>query len=187
MAGERTLTLRLVASDELTAAEVARLRELMRDAFAADEHGGFTDDDWQHALGGTHFLLESDGQIACHAAVVTRELHVGGVPLATAYVEAVATDPSLQGRGLGTQVMREVGEFIDAGSWQLAALGTGSQGFYERLGWRIWRGPSFVRATDGNQPTPDEDGYIMVRLTPRSPGVSWDAPISCEWRPGDVW
>lgn len=180
-------TLRLVASDELTAAEVARLHELMHDAFAGDEHGGFADDDWQHALGGTHFLLESDGQIVCHASVVTRELHFDGVPLVTAYVEAVATDPSVQGQGLGTQVMRAVGDFIDGGDWQIAALGTGSQAFYERLGWRIWRGPSFVRADSGDVATPDEDGYIMVRLTPRSPGVSWDASLSCEWRPGDVW
>ncbi|HEY8135116.1 MAG TPA: hypothetical protein VIF08_03680, partial [Candidatus Limnocylindrales bacterium] len=64
-------TLRTAHSDELTAAEVARLHELMRDAFADNEHGGFTDDDWQHALGGTHLLLEADGAIVCHASVVT--------------------------------------------------------------------------------------------------------------------
>jgi Acetyltransferase (GNAT) family. len=187
MAREGRLTLRLLASDELTAAHVARLHELMRDAFAADEHGGFTEDDWQHALGGTHFLLETDGSIVCHASIVERELHVAGVPLRTAYVEAVATDPPRQRQGLGTQVMQAVGAFIDAGEWQLAALGTSSHGFYERLGWRTWRGPTSVRAADGDVPTREEDGYIMVRLTPRSPVVDWDAPISCAWRPGDVW
>jgi aminoglycoside 2'-N-acetyltransferase I len=180
-------TLRRVKSDELTAPEYARLHELMHDAFEGDEHGGFTEEDWQHALGGTHFLLESDGQIVCHASVVSRVLHVDGVPLATAYVEAVATDPGRQRHGLGSQVIRAVGDFIDAGDWQLAALGTGSQAFYERLGWRIWRGPSLVRTASGDVATPEEDGYIMVRLTPRTPGVRWDAPISCEWRPGDVW
>jgi aminoglycoside 2'-N-acetyltransferase I len=179
--------LRTARSDELTAAEVARLRELMRDAFAEDEHGGFTEDDWQHALGGTHFLLESDGMIGCHATVVTRDLHVDGVPLPTAYVEAVATDPARQRQGLGSQVMRAVGDFIDAGDWQLAALGTGSQSFYERLGWRVWSGPSSVRTAQGDVATPEEDGYIMFRLTPRSPELRLDAPISCEWRPGDVW
>jgi len=187
MAQAERLELRRLASAELSAPDDARLHELMRDAFEGDEHGGFTEDDWQHALGGTHFLLESDGRIVCHASVVSRELHVDGVQLSTAYVEAVATDPRRQGQGLGSQVMRAVGDFIDAGTWQLAALGTGSQGFYERLGWRVWRGPSFVRTPAGDVATPDEDGYIMVRLTPRSPAVSWDAPISCEWRPGDVW
>jgi len=183
----RHLILRQVTTDQLTTAEVARLRELMRDAFAAHEHGGFTDDDWQHALGGTHFLLEADGAIVCHASVVTRELHVDNVPLTTAYVEAVATDPAGQRQGLGSQVMRTVGDFIDAGDWQLAALGTGSQRFYERLGWRVWDGPSSVRMAKGNVATPEEDGYIMVRLTPRSPGIDWSASISCDWRPGDVW
>jgi aminoglycoside 2'-N-acetyltransferase I len=180
-------TLRLLHSPELTAADVARLRELMHDAFEGDEHGGFTEDDWQHAVGGTHFLLEADGTIVSHASVVTRDIHVDGVPLVTAYVEAVATDPGRQRQGLGSQVMRAVGDFIDAGEWQLAMLGTGSQAFYERLGWRVWRGPSFVRAPGGDVATPDEDGYIMFRLTPRSPALREDAPISCEWRPGDVW
>ena len=187
MGQDGQLTLRQAASDDLTTAEVARLHELMRDAFATDEHGGFTEDDWQHALGGTHFLLEEGGSIVSHAAVVERELRVSGVPLRTAYVEAVATDPRRQGQGLGTQVMRAVGAFIDAGEWQLAALGTSSHGFYERLGWRTWPGPSFVRGVDGDVATPDEDGYIMVRPTPRSPALDPDAPISCEWRAGDVW
>ena len=180
-------TVRTVKTDGLTAEEVARLHELMRDAFADDEHGGFTEEDWQHALGGTHFLIEADGNIVCHASVVTRDLHVDGVPLMTAYVEAVATDPVRQRQGLGSQVMRAVGDFIDSGEWQFAALGTGSQAFYERLGWRVWRGPSFVRAAGGDVATPEEDGYIMFRLTPRSPALREDAPISCEWRPGDVW
>jgi aminoglycoside 2'-N-acetyltransferase I len=181
------LELRRLASDELTDDEVARLRELMADAFAGDEHGGFADEDWQHALGGAHFILEEDGVIVSHAAVVTRELRVAGVPLRTAYVEAVATEPGRQGHGLGTQVMRAVGDFIDAGDWQLAALGTGSHGFYERLGWRTWRGPSSVRTTATEMATPDDDSYIMVRTTPRSPALDWDAPSSCEWRAGDVW
>lgn len=180
-------TLRKVKSAKLTVAEVARLHELMGDAFADDEHGGFTEDDWQHALGGTHFLLESDATIMAHASVVSRDLHVDGLPLLTAYVEAVATDPRHQRQGLGTQVMRAVGYFIDAGDWQFAALGTGSQAFYHRLGWRVWRGPSFVRAPGGDVATPEEDGYIMFHLTPRSPDLRAEAPISCEWRPGDVW
>ena len=159
----------------------------MAAAFADDQHGGFTEADWQHAVGGAHFVLEADGVIVSHAAVVERDLHVAQRPLRAAYVEAVATDPARQGQGFGSEVMRAVGDYIDRAGFELAALGTGSQGFYERLGWRTWRGPSAVRTTEGEQPTPDEDGYIMVRLTPHSPALDWAAPISCEWRPGDVW
>jgi aminoglycoside 2'-N-acetyltransferase I len=40
---------------------------------------------------------------------------------------------------------------------------------------------------DGERPTPAEDGYIMVLRTPASPPLDLEAPISCDWRAGDVW
>jgi hypothetical protein len=40
---------------------------------------------------------------------------------------------------------------------------------------------------DGDQPTPDEDGYILVLRTSSSPPLRLIDPITCEWRPGDVW
>lgn len=71
--------------------------------------------------------------------------------------------------------------------FELGALGTGRHSFYERLGWRTWLGPSSVRTRDGDVGTPEEDGYILVLETPASPPIDLRAPISCEWRPGDVW
>jgi len=35
--------------------------------------------------------------------------------------------------------------------------------------------------------TREEDGYVMILRTPSSPRLDPEAPISCEWRPGDVW
>jgi len=113
-------------------------------------------------------------------------LHIGGTPLRTGYVEAVATAPSHERRGLGTSVMRDVGTYISE-RFELGALGTGSHGFYERLGWVAWAGPSSVRMPDGERRTPDDDPYIMVLRTPSSPPLDITAPISCDWRPGDVW
>jgi aminoglycoside 2'-N-acetyltransferase I len=165
---------------------MADIKGVLLAAFAGDEHGGFTDEDWQHAIGGTHFLVEVDGQIVSHASVVERELHVAGRPLRTGYVEAVATAPGAQRRGYGSGVMREVNEHI-ARHFELGALGTGSQGFYQRLGWQIWRGPTYVRAAGGDERTADEDGYILVYTTPSTPPLDLDEPISCEWREGDVW
>lgn len=115
-----------------------------------------------------------------------RELQIGGTPLRTGYIEAVATAPAQQRRGIGTALMRAVNEHVDA-TYQLGALGTGSHAFYERLGWETWRGPSSVRIGADERPTPDEDGFIMVRHTPRTPKLDAEAPISCEWREGDVW
>lgn len=173
-------------TDALSERQVRAIRELLWAAFADDPHGGFTEDDWQHALGGVHFVLERNGEVLCHASVVPRELHVGGRPLRTGYVEAVATLPTRHGTGLGTLVMRAVGSHI-AQTYELGALGTGSHGFYERLDWQTWRGPSSVRTSEGDRPTPDEDGYIMVLATPTSPALDLTSPISCERRPGDVW
>jgi aminoglycoside 2'-N-acetyltransferase I len=178
--------LRELPTAELTAAEIASIRELLWAAFADDEHGGFTEADWQHSIGGRHFVLDVGGKILCHASVVERELHVAHRPLRTGYVEAVATAPDNQRRGYGSTVMRRVNDYV-SDNFELGALGTGSQAFYERLGWKIWRGPSSVRTENGDERTPDEDGYILVLPTPSSPALDLAAPISCEWRPGDVW
>lgn len=177
---------RRLRTDQLTAAEIEAIRELLWAAFAADEDGAFTEDDWQHSIGGMHFVLDVDGLVITHASVVERELQVDGMPVRTGYVEAVATAVGKQRRGYGTAVMHEVNAHV-AENFDLGALGTGSQSFYERLGWQIWRGPSYVRNPAGLERTSDEDGYILVLLTPSSPTVDLAAPISGEWRPGDVW
>ena len=178
--------LRRLRSDELTHDETSAIRELLWAAFAKDEHGGFAEDDWRHALGGTHFVLDVDGVIVSHASVVERMLHVAGAAIRTGYVEAVATSPARQGRGYGTAVMRAVDELI-VRDYALGMLGTGSHGFYERLGWRVWQGPSSVLTSAGEVATPEDDGYIMFLLTPSSPPVDPSDPIACEWREGDVW
>lgn len=121
-----------------------------------------------------------------HASVVERELQVAGRPLRTGYVEAVATAPGSQGRGYGSRLMTEVTAYVRE-RFELGALGTGRQSFYERVGWLTWGGPSSVRTATGTQRTPEDDGSIMVLLTPSSPKLDLSAPISCEWRPGDVW
>jgi aminoglycoside 2'-N-acetyltransferase I len=173
------------ATHELSSAEVAVLRDLFSAAWGSGSDQ-FTDQDWDHAVGGLHFLLEEGEAIVGHASVVARELHTGGHRLATGYVEAVATRPTHQRRGHGSALMREVGEYIDA-TFELGALDTGSSAFYERLGWVVWKGPTFVRTDSGLIRTADEDGQVLVRLTPTSPELDLSAPISCDWRPGDVW
>jgi aminoglycoside 2'-N-acetyltransferase I len=171
---------------DLGPAEVAAVREIMTLAFGDDEEERFRDEDWLHALGGVHVVVDLDGEIVAHAAVIERELQVAGLPLRTGYVEAVATMPARQGEGLGSLAMREVNAIVRE-RFELGALGTGSHHFYERLGWVTWQGPTWVRTPDGLERTPDEDGGILVLTTPTSPQLDIRAPLSCEWRPGDVW
>ena len=176
---------RRLASAELLPEETSELRGLFDSAWAEDPEE-FTSEDWDHAVGGLHFILEEGGAILAHASVVERELHTGKHRLRTGYVEAVVTRPTHQGMGYGTSVMREVDEYIDR-TFQLGALGTGAFAFYERLGWLVWQGPTFVRTDSRINRTAEEDGYVLVRLTPSSPELDLSAPISCDWRPGDVW
>ena len=180
---------RRLRTDDLGERLVGEIRSLLWSAFADDADAaddGFTEDDWQHALGGLHFILDLDGSAVGHASVVERRLEVAGRALRTGYVEAVAIEPSRQRRGLGTILMRAVNDHILA-NFEIGALGTGSHAFYERLGWQTWHGPSSVRTPNGLQPTSAEDGNILVLPTPSSPALRLTDPISCEWRPGDVW
>ncbi len=173
-------------TDDLSTVEVAAIRALLWSAFH-DDGGGFTEADWEHTIGGTHVVLDEDGAILAHASVVARVLSIAGAPLRTGYVEGVATQPERQHEGLATAVMGAVNQHVDT-TFELGALSTGLPTFYERLGWLRWRGPTFVRLHDGNViRTPEDDGGILVRPTPTTGPVDPAAPISCEWRQGDVW
>src|SRR5215212_5123444 len=100
--------LRQLQTSELDGDELVAIRLLLDVAFGDDEADRFTDDDWAHALGGTHVVLDIDGTIVSHAAVVEREIHFAEKPLRTGYVEAVATAPEHHGRGFGSIVMEAV-------------------------------------------------------------------------------
>jgi aminoglycoside 2'-N-acetyltransferase I len=179
--------LRRLSTAELSETDRRALRTLLDAAFFdPDPDERFSDHDWEHALGGTHVVLDVQGEIVAHASVVEREIHADGRALRTGYVEAVATDPARQGEGFGTIVMTEITALIRDG-FDLGALGTGAQHFYERLGWRVWRGPTSVRAPGGDRRTPLDDGFVMVLRTPTTPALDDTAAISCDWRPGDAW
>ena len=176
--------LRSVTTAELTDAELEALRRLLFDAFG----GRFEESDWEHTLGGVHVLAEEDGGVVAHGAVVPRVLATGGRELRTGYVEGVATRGDRRGRGLATVVMREVGRVIEEG-YELGALsdGTGIPGFYQRLGWEAWQGPTFVAGPRGRERTATDDGSVLVLRTPATGALEMTAPIACDWRSGDVW
>ena len=167
----------------VTPGDVAALRALLHAAFAGD----FSDDDWEHSLGGIHAIIEDDSGIVAHGAVVPRVLDVGTLQLTVGYVEAIAVRPDRQHAGLGTAIMRALNDVI-ARNHALGVLSTGEWAFYERLGWERWRGQTWVRHADGRrQRTPDDDDGVMMLRTPRTPPLDLSAPLTCDWRPGDVW
>jgi aminoglycoside 2'-N-acetyltransferase I len=175
----------VVTTDGLGEADLIALRAMFDSAW--NDEDAFNDDDWDHAIGGTHFLMRwPDGSVLSHASVVDRTLETGARSLRTGYVEGVATWAEHRGRGFASRVMRAAGSFIDE-HHDLGALGTGLFSFYERLGWERWLGPTGVRTDEGMVRTSDEDGYVMVRRTPTTPALDLEALITCDWRHGNVW
>ena len=169
---------------ELDGRELEAVRRLLFQAFA----GRFDEHDWAHTLGGTHVLVsEEDGPVA-HGAVVPRTLVAGGRALRAGYIEGVATRGDRRGRGLATLVVRELGRVVQR-TYELGALsdGTGIPGFYHRLGWETWQGPTWVDGPDGPVRTAEEDGGVLVLRTPATAGLDLAAPLTCDWRAGDVW
>jgi aminoglycoside 2'-N-acetyltransferase I len=158
------------------------IRGLVSEAF----DDALSDDDWEHALGGWHVVLLDAGAVVAHAAVVPRAIAVAGSQLRGGYVEAVATAPRRQGEGLGSLVMARVGRLLRT-EFEIGALSTGLHGFYERLGWELWRGPTFVRHDSELIRTEDEDDGVMVLRFGPSLELDLTNPISCPARNGDNW
>lgn len=182
MPAER-LDLRIYASADLDAERAASIRSLLDAAFDGD----FSDDDWSHALGGTHAVIVAGGVVVAHGSLVPRILDAGGETLHAGYVEAVAVQPALQRAGLGSAVMRALAPSI-ARDYDVGALSTGEWPFYARLGWERWQGPTSVRHPDGRvERTPDDDDSLMILRTARTPALDRTTALTCAWRRGDAW
>lgn len=133
---------------------------------------------------GEHLLGRRDGVLVSHLMWVTRWLQPAGhEPLRTAYVEMVATDPGWQRQGCATALLGQVVPRV--AEYDLAALCPATEGLYARLGWRFWRGPLRVRKDGRLLATPEE--RVMILPLPGTPPLDLDAPLSVEWRPGEVW
>jgi aminoglycoside 2'-N-acetyltransferase I len=178
-------TLRVGQTEDLLPDERAAVTELCETAF--EESWA---DAWDQVGPGLHVLAEAEGHAVAHAMIIDRRVYLGHEPdlaLDVGYVEWVATRPEAQREGHGTRVMREIGRII-VEEYALGALATGSNPFYERLGWETWRGPTFVRMPDGERVRSiDEDGQVMVLRTPRTPELDLGGPIAVDWRAADPW
>lgn len=181
-------TLRITTSqtDELAPSQLVELTELCEAAFGESFASA-----WERVGPGLHVMGELDGQVISHAMIVDRRLYLGheaDLALDVGYIEHVATLPVAQGVGHGAATMRRVGEIIEE-EYALGALATAKNGFYERLGWETWAGPTSIRMPDGDRlRSPSEDGHVMILRTPRTPSdLGLDAPVAVDWRVGNSW
>jgi len=146
--------------------------------------GGFSDNDWDHSLGGIHVVARQGDAIIGHAAVVQRRLVIGVKAFRAGYVEALAVHPAWRRRGIAWQTMARV-ERIIRRAYALGALAATDQSLhlYERRGWVRWRGPLAALTPNGVASTPDEEVHVLVGEI----DLDLDAAMICDWRDGDVW
>ncbi len=172
----------VLRTDELPARVLEEIRAVLDAAF----DGEFSDDDWDYTLGGWHCVVMDGGRVVAHAAVVPRTLHVGDRPLHCGYVEGVAAAPAAQGHGHGSRAM-EAATVIVRREFEIGVLSTGAHGFYERIGWKRWQGPSHVIEDGQRRRTEEEDEGLMAMAGTLGETLVPTDPIACESRPGDDW
>ena len=136
--------------------------------------------------GGWHFLAFQGEELVSHAMVTTRWLQPEGHPLLkTAYIDAVATLPTVQGRGHGSTLMRHLAGRIED-EYVIGCLETDRVEFYERLGWEFWRGPLAGRSEQGLIPTPEQKGIMVLRLS-HTPALNLDSTLTIECQDERIW
>ncbi len=145
--------LRLAHTADLSQEDLQAIRVLLEGAF--DE--GFTDEDFEHALGGVHALVWEGPELIGHGSVVMRRLLHGGRALRTGYVEAVAVRADRRRHGHGTALMAAL-ERVIRHAYELGALSASGEGaaFYAARGWRVWRGTASVIAPTGLERTEED-------------------------------
>jgi aminoglycoside 2'-N-acetyltransferase I len=173
-------TARLIHTADLDTETRDSAHQLLLDAFGSD----WTDDDWDHTLGGMHALIYHRGALIGHGAVVLRRLTYRGSALRTGYVEGVAVREDWRGQGLGTALMNAAEQVI-RGAYRLGALSPteSARQLYLDRGWIEWTGPMSVLAPGGLTPTPDDPLVVL----PVDVTVDPTEELVCDWRPGDVW
>ncbi|MEV4948004.1 GNAT family N-acetyltransferase [Streptomyces sp. NPDC053755] len=179
-----TNSVHLAPTHELGPERARAVREMIVAAFDGD----FSDEDWDHTLGGLHAWVEDDRGLAAHGSVVMRRALHGGRSFRVGYVEGVAVRGDRRRQGLGGMVMAELERVID-GAYAFGALSASEEGvgFYRARGWQPWRGRIEAAGPGGIVPLPGEEDALHLRA---ARGRALPAPDAAalvfDWRDGDV-
>ncbi len=174
--------LRVAHTSELEPELLQALHAMLVDVF----EGGFSEHDWEHALGGMHAIVLEDGEPVGHASVVQRRLQHGGRALRAGYVEGVGVRREARRRGHASALMEAI-ERVIRGAYELGALSASDAAapLYAARGWQPWQGETYALAPQGRVRTPDDDEDLYVLELARP--LDRSGAIACDWRDGDVW
>ncbi|MYU21122.1 GNAT family N-acetyltransferase [Streptomyces sp. SID8352] len=171
---------RLAHTADLAPGELAAVRVLLDDAFDGD----FSDDDWDHTLGGLHALVHDGRGLAAHGAVVMRRVRHAGRWRRVGYVEGVAVRSDVRRTGLGGLVMGAL-ETAVTRAYDFGALSASADGaaLYASRGWTAWSGRILALGPGGPVRLADEEGSTHVWP---APDAAEDPELLFDWRDGDV-
>jgi len=177
----RMTEVRTVHTADLDTATLEAARALLYEVF-----DDMAEDDWEHALGGVHALVQEGTEVIGHASLIQRRLLHGGRALRTGYVEGVAVREDRRRQGHGAAMMSAL-ERVVRSAYELGALGASVEGgrLYTSRGWQLWRGPSSAMTPDGIRRTAGKDGSIYV--LPVAAPVDVSGELVCDWRHGALW
>lgn len=159
------------------------VRDMLDDAFGGD----FSDEDWDHALGGVHTWIEDGRGVAAHGSVVMRRVLHNGRSYRVGYVEGVGVRGDRRRQGLGGRVMAELERVID-GAFAFGALSASEEGaaLYRARGWEPWKGRIEVLGPEGIAHLPDEEGSTYLRAAAGDALPDPAVALLFDWRDGDV-
>ena len=184
------MRLHVAPTHELEHATLAAVRRLLVDVFGPSRgrsDDDFTEQDWQHSLGGVHVVAFEGDDVIAHASVVQRAMIAEARTWRVGYVEGVGVRSDHQRRGIGGEMMAVLEGVIER-AFDFGALSASDAAvpLYAGRGWVLWRGPLSALTPDGVVPTPDEAGGVYV-WNVRDQGLDVASGLTCDWRAGDLW
>jgi aminoglycoside 2'-N-acetyltransferase I len=175
------LEVQIIPNHAMTEAQYVEIITLTTQAFRRDYTPYM-----ESFINPTHVLGRHQNKLVSHVLWIARWLQIGSAPLLrTAYIEALATEINHRNRGFASHLMKRAIEEVQ--DYDIAALSTGSNGFYARLGWQLWQGPLYARKENDLIAMPEEQGCVMVYSLPKTPPLDIAAPLSVEWRELEPW
>ncbi|MEW2115280.1 GNAT family N-acetyltransferase [Streptomyces sp. NPDC005474] len=176
------VTVHVRHTEQLSKQERHDLRTMLEKVFGRSR---YTDESWEHCLGGVHYLLRYGDTLVAHGALVPRYLRQGDRVLRGVYGESMATLYDWRELGFGSIIVAMATANV-RNNYDIGVFAASKYAFYERLGWEKWRGPTFIETEHGIEPRGPARGAVMFRL-PKHSTIDPDAELVTDMRKGDPW
>ena len=167
------MTPRIVPEPSITSAEDAAIRAGLCLCFPPDREIFLQTRAWHGTRPTWSVLMDDEGRIVAHAAVVERQIQVGTERVCVAGVLNVFVLPECRGRGLFRQLMSATMDEARRRGLDFGLLFCTPEigARYERLNWRLLSGRSVTRLDEDGLPQPLPAKNVTMAYPLRCPEV----------------